>query len=99
MVYIVLSFSEFCPPYYCEHTENITASDSTFLNNVIATGVGSCVEHAKKTIVLVWDQMYGGPEGLCPLPNAIFLITNFDFSHYQFLIWLFLISNFEFSHY
>ena len=44
-------------------------------------------------------ESYGGPEGPCPLPDTIFLITNFDFSHYQLPIWLFLVSNFEFSHY
>ena len=43
--------------------------------------------------------MYGGPEGPRPLPNIIFPITNFNFSHYQLPIWLFLVSNFEFSRY
>ena len=44
-------------------------------------------------------RRYGGPEGPCPLPNTIFPITNFDFSHYQLPIWLFLVSDLEFSHY
>ena len=43
--------------------------------------------------------LYGGPEGPYPLPNTIFPLTNFDFSHYQLPIWLFLVSDFEFSHY
>ena len=46
-----------------------------------------------------YTKTYGGPEGPCPLPDTIFPITNFDFSHYQLPIWLFLVSNFEFSHY
>ena len=46
-----------------------------------------------------YGEVYGGPEGPCPLPITIFPITNFDFSHYQLPIWLFLVSNFEFSHY
>jgi hypothetical protein len=39
-------------------------------------------------------ELYGGPEGPCPLPISVFLITNFEFSHHQLPIWIFLISNF-----
>ena len=45
----------------------------------------------------ILSQPYGGPEGPCPLPISLFLITNDDFSYYQLQIWIFLITNFEFS--